>query len=220
MNNKQLAITIEDSLPIQLAVIRISNLLVRNEEKAYQQLLQCAHRYRELYQGKTAGEVPGIHHARKFFRAIGVEPTRRRPSSEALLNRALKGKPFPAINTLVDVGNWCSLDFLLPICIYDAEKIVGNVTVRRGREGETYLALNNREINLANRYVLADEAGPFGSPITDSQRTAITLDTRHCLLIIFAPNNYSTETLLGQGNTFAERVIRFCSGELVELTII
>ncbi len=211
---------IETSLPVKLAVIRIDALMVRREESAFGKLLECAARYAEEYRGKSAGEVPGVQHARKFFRAIGIEPTRRRPASEALLNRALKGKSFSAINTLVDVANWCSLDFLLPICVYDADKIAGEVLVRKGREGETYLALNNREVHLANRYVLADETGPFGSPITDSQRTAVSLNTRNAVLVIFAPREFDRRQLREQADIFSQRVVEFCGGRVMKVEIL
>ena len=211
---------IETTLPVKLAVIRIDALTVRRDESTFGKLLECAESYRERYSGKSVGEVPGVQHARKFFRAIGIEPTRRRPSSEALLNRALKGKPFPAINSLVDVGNWCSLDFLLPICVYDADKLVGDVTVRKGRGGETYLALNNREIHLTGRYVLADETGPFGSPLTDSQRTAVSLNTRNAVLVIFAPREFASRQLREQADIFSRRVIDFCGGKMINLQIL
>lgn len=211
---------IETTLPVKLAIVRIDGVAVHRDEGAFGKLLECAARYRERYTGKSAGEVPGVQHARRLFRSIGIEPTRRRPASEALLNRALKDKPFPAINTLVDVGNWCSLDFLLPICVYDADKIAGEVTVRKGREGESYLALNNREIHLTGRYVLADERGPFGSPITDSQRTAVRSDTRNAILVIFAPREFDSRQLREYANVFSQRVIDFCGGKTARVEIL
>ena len=51
---------------------------------------------------------------RGMFRRTGLDPTKRRPSSEALLRRVRKGEALPRINSLVDVCNWCSLEFQLP----------------------------------------------------------------------------------------------------------
>ena len=50
---------------------------------------------------------------------IGIDPTKTRPSSEALLRRVRKGDHLPRINTLVDICNWCSLEFQLPYGLYD-----------------------------------------------------------------------------------------------------
>ncbi|MBN1560787.1 hypothetical protein EH223_01795 [candidate division KSB1 bacterium] len=115
--------TMTTQLPVQLAVAEIKDVRVGKNTTAYDRLAACARRYADLYQG-TPGDIPGVQNARQFFRAIGIDPTKRRPSSEALLNRALKNKELYSVNVLVDIGNWCSLDFLLPTCIYDVNKKV------------------------------------------------------------------------------------------------
>ncbi|MDY0094290.1 MAG: phenylalanine--tRNA ligase beta subunit-related protein [Candidatus Vecturithrix sp.] len=211
---------VSTTLPAQAAVIRIAGVHVDTEQIAFQHLSECARSYQKRYAGRTIGEVEGVQAARQLFRAIGVDPTRRRPSSEALLQRALKGKELYAVNSLVDVGNWCSLDFLLPIGIYDAEKIQGNVTIRTGTPADAYLALNNRTISLHNRYVLADENGAFGSPMTDSQRTAVDLNTHAAALVLYAPEKYDPDKLKEQAEHFAQRVLALCGGGLVSLEIL
>lgn len=207
-------------LPIQIAVIYTDNIQVNAGDEAFQHLRECALDYKRRYSGCSIGYIEGIQSARNLFRAIGIDPTRRRPSSEALLNRVLKGKELYSVNSLVDIGNWCSLEFLLPICVYDTDKIVGQVTIRLGKEGESYLGLNDRTINLHNRYVIADERGPFGSPITDSQRTAVDTNTQRATLGIFAPGDYDTALLNEKAHVFASRVKDICGGEVVSIDIL
>lgn len=204
----------ETDAPVQLALLEIDGVTARPTKTAYDALLDCAANYRRDYGGKAISEIPGVQAARRFFRAIGIEPTRRRPSSEALLQRAMKKKPMYAVNTVVDVSNWCSLDFLLPICAYDAGKLSGDVVIRIGKSGDGYEALNHREINLENRYLLADDIGPFGSPMTDSKRSAISEKTQHIFLGIFAPADYEKDQLLKNMDIFAERIQQFCGGEI------
>lgn len=211
---------VSTSLPAQAAVIQIDNIHVDTEQTAFQRLSACADGYQRRYAGRTIGEVEGIQAARQLFHAIGVDPTKRRPSSEALLQRALKGKDLYSVNSLVDVGNWCSLDFLLPIGIYDAEKIQGNVTIRTGTPVDEYLALNSRTISLHNRYVLVDGIGAFGSPMTDSQRTAVDLTTRTAALVLYAPEAYDSDKLKGQTKLFAQRVLDLCGGSLISLEVL
>ena len=201
---------------MKLAVIEMQNISVTNEKKAYNKLLECAEEYAQNYQNVNIGDVPGVMNARTLFRSIGMDPTKHRPSSEALLRRALKGLDYFSINTIVDIGNWCSLDFLLPICVYDADKTEGEITARLGREGESYFGHNKREVNLHNRYLIADEKGPFGSPITDSVRTGVDVKTKNVILIIFAPQDFVEEILQKQMGIFAERVIEICGGKLVK----
>ena len=206
--------SIETDLPIRLAVIETEEITVGNEKSGFERLKECADIYKSKYEGSLIGGVEGIQFARRLFHNIGIDPTKHRPASEALLNRALKDKDFYSVNTLVDVGNWCSLDFLLPTCVFDADKIQGSVRVRKGKEGESYIGLNNREVNLSNRYLISDELGPFGSPMTDSQRTAVNFATKRAILIIYAPQDYDTNLLGEQANLFARRTIDICRGKL------
>lgn len=212
--------SLETDLPVRLAVIHIHGVNVDTGHAAYDQINLLAQSYYAKYQDTPISGVPGVQHARSFFRAVGIDPTKRRPSSEALLNRALKNKGLYSVNSLVDVGNWCSLDFLLPICVYDADRITGRVTIRTGKDDEYYIGLNNNEVHLHNRYCIADELGPFGSPMTDSQRTAVSVATRNTLLIIFAPGDYDTDLLRRQADTFAARVLDMCGGAIEKTELI
>jgi len=137
--------------------------------------------------GRPPSEIPGLAAARDLYRAFGIDPTRTRPSSEALLRRVLQGKPFPAILNAVDVCNLCALLFLLPIGLYDAHRVRGAVCLRRGRPGETYQGIRKDVVHLEGRPVLADEEGPFGNPTSDSLRTCVTATTRSLWMVIFAP---------------------------------
>ena len=64
------------------------------------------------------------------------------------------------INALVDITNYMTFDQGRPMHVFDAAKVTGNLTVRRAREGETVLALDQREYKLGpNNVVIADENG-------------------------------------------------------------
>ncbi|HEY3177103.1 MAG TPA: phenylalanine--tRNA ligase beta subunit-related protein [Candidatus Polarisedimenticolia bacterium] len=137
--------------------------------------------------GKAPAGIPGLEPARRLYRAFGIDPTRTRPSSEALLRRVLAGKPLPLILNAVDLCNLCALKFLLPIGLYDAGRIQGAVTLRRGAPGESYQGVRKDDVHLEGRIVLADEEGPFGNPTADSMRTAVTQGTSSLWMVIFAP---------------------------------
>lgn len=205
-----MSVQVDPQLKVQIIVAELDNLIVRETQQAYQELVKVGLDYAARFAGKPISEVPGVEHARRFFRSIGIEPTRRRPSSEALLNRALKDKGFYSVNELVDAGNWCSLDFLLPIGIYDADKLQGAVRLVKGEAQDTYLALNKREMSFDGRYVLKDDAGPFGSPLTDSLRTCISTSTTRALLIIYGPEEFEPSLLDTHRETFVERVHSVC----------
>jgi len=127
---------------------------------------------------------------RQFYRSIGLDPTKTRPSSEALLRRVLKGNSIYQINSVVDICNLCSLSFLLSIGLYDMSKIQWPTHLRLGSEGQGYHGIGKEYINLDGRLALVDRLGPFGNPSSDSDRTKITLDTHEILFVVFAPALY------------------------------
>ena len=203
---------INEDLDIKIAMAEIENVTMPDDKTAFEELIKLAGKYHQEFSGISIGSVPGVSEVRKFFRKIGIDPTKHRPSSEALLNRAIKQKNFNQINPIVDVCNWCSLEFLLPLCAYDSDKIIGDVTVRFGTEEDSYLGHNRREVNLNKRYLLSDEISAFGSPITDSIRTAVDENSENISLVIFAPADYQDELLEKRLNIFIQRIKEFCGG--------
>ncbi len=94
-----------------------------------------------------------------MYKRVGLDPTKTRPSNEALLRRVRKGDTLPRINSMVDVVNWCSLEFQLPYGLYDASHIEGTVTMRLGRDGEEYAGIRKDVVHVAGRITVADGAG-------------------------------------------------------------
>ena len=132
---------------------------------------------------------------RTMYKQVGIDPTKTRPSSEALLRRVRKGDELPRINSLVDVINWCSLETQLPFGLYDVDHIEGDVTLRLGRDGEEYAGIRKDTVHVAGRLTLADLQGPFGNPTSDSARTMVTTATTGALIVIFCPAAVSDANL-------------------------
>jgi DNA/RNA-binding domain of Phe-tRNA-synthetase-like protein len=132
---------------------------------------------------------------RSMYKRVGLDPTKTRPSSEALLRRIKRGDSLPRINSMVDVCNWCSLEFQLPYGLYDAARIDGDVELRRGRPGELYAGIRKDDVHVGGRITLADRSGPFGNPTSDSARTMVTTSTSRGLLVVFAPHELGEPSL-------------------------
>jgi DNA/RNA-binding domain of Phe-tRNA-synthetase-like protein len=138
----------------------------------------------------TVGELPVVADVRQAFRALGKDPSRYRPSSEALLRRVAQGKGLFNVNNLVDTNNLISLTSRFPAGAYDLARLEGpfetGIDLRVGHDGETYEAIARGPFNLASLPVLCDGLGPFGSPTSDSTRTMVTADCRDALLVLYA----------------------------------
>ena len=147
---------------------------------------------------------------RTMYKQVGLDPTRTRPSSEALLRRVRKGDSLPRINSLVDVINWTSLESQLSFGLYDAAGIGGAITVRRGRDDEAYAGIRKDVVHLAGRLVLADEAGPFGNPTSDSARTMVTSATTDAMVVIYAPAGLAPLVVDRARALTVQRIDQFC----------
>jgi DNA/RNA-binding domain of Phe-tRNA-synthetase-like protein len=134
---------------------------------------------------KSAADYPGVAEYRSVFKKLGTDPSRYRPASEALLRRVLSGKDLPPINSGVDVNNFFSIRFAIPIGLYNLDKIKGDVEIRIGGSEETYEGLNGREMNMEGKLLSGDSIGAFGSPIVDSKRTMVDESVRNALHIVY-----------------------------------
>ena len=146
---------------------------------------------------------------RTMYKRVGIDPTKRRPSSEALLRRVRKGEGLPRINSMVDVCNWCSLEFQLPYGLYDAAYIEGDVVLRLGTEGESYAGIRKDDVHVGGRITLADNRGPFGNPTSDSARTMVTPATTRALVVVFAPREIDARRLDRVVEVTAQRMEEF-----------
>jgi len=146
---------------------------------------------------------------RTMYKRVGIDPTKTRPSSEALLRRVRKGDTLPRINSMVDVCNWCSFEFQLPYGLYDAAHIEGDVTLRIGREDESYPGIRKDDVHVGGRIALVDAVGPFGNPTSDSARTMVTTATTRGLLVVFAPREVDAARLTRVMDVTSERMQQY-----------
>ncbi|MDQ0224362.1 B3/B4 domain-containing protein [Metabacillus niabensis] len=145
------------------------------------------------YADKKITEVPAINEWRKLFKTIGTDPSRYRPSSEALYRRVQKQQYLDYVNSAVDLNNFLSLQYQIPLGIYDVKQIKGNVSIEIGTDQATYLAINGRDVSMAKKLVSVDEDGPFGSPYVDSKRTAVSTSTTDALHLVYLQPSQAKE---------------------------
>ncbi|OPL09382.1 MAG: hypothetical protein AVO33_00765 [delta proteobacterium ML8_F1] len=130
---------------------------------------------------------PAIHGGRKLYRHFKKDPTRYRLSSEGMIRRIQRDKPLHAINRLVDIMNHYSIITGRPVGLYDFKKIRGPVEFTLGKASEVYEGVGRGLLNITDLPVLKDLEGPFGSPTSDSVRTATTMETGTFLSVVFCP---------------------------------
>ena len=136
----------------------------------WQEINALGDHYRKVLSTETLKAISGIEATRRVYRACGKDPSRYRPAAESLIRRQLKGKELYQIDTLVDL---------------DADKFEGDtLTLGVGREGEPYEGIGRGMINIAGLPVYRDAAGGVGTPTSDNERTKMSLDTTHLVVLI------------------------------------
>ena len=206
---------------VRLGMVVLEGVTVREAEASLAAEVEayCAE-LRARYGGGRSAEVPGAADARTLYKAVGLDPTKYRPSNEALLRRALKGEPLYRINTLVDALNLASLRAQLPFGLYDLDRVEPPVVLRKGAAGESYEGIRKGSVNVEGRPLLADAKGPFGNPTSDSARTMITVGTKTALVVAHAPAGYSTTRLKQVLDATTDLLTRHCGGREADRRIL
>jgi len=185
----------------------LGGLAVRTNADGLDEALDAA-----AQRARTSTEAAEVTTAvRSMYKVVGLDPTKVRPSSEALLRRVRRGEPLPRINTAVDVVNWCSMESQLPFGLYDADRLSGDAVLRLGRTGETYAGIRKDVVNVAARLTVADDAGPFGNPTSDSARTMVTTTTTRVFVVIFAPVTVPLAQVDRTLSATRDRLGRYCA---------
>jgi DNA/RNA-binding domain of Phe-tRNA-synthetase-like protein len=171
---------------LALGIIRATIENSNHNPELWKEIDENTSRIRESLTFETIRDQVQIAATRKAYSACGKDPSRYRPSAEALMRRIVKGQGLYRINTLVDLINLVSLKTGYSIGGYDASNLEGNLELGLGRPDETYNGIGKGLLNIENLPVLRDASGPVGSPTSDSEKTSIQVNTSQFLMVIYA----------------------------------
>ncbi|MGK7379582.1 B3/B4 domain-containing protein [Planococcus sp. 1R117A] len=170
----------------KIGFIHYNNITVSDSPQMLKGRLQLFQE--QLYfdlEEKELTDFPGLLEWQLIWKALGADPSRYRPSAEALYRRIKKQNYLKPIHSAVDMNSFLSLQYEIPLGLYDADNIEGNVEIALGTSSDQFEGLNNRVNTLTNILVSKDKQGAFGSPYVDSKRTAVTEATRNALHIFY-----------------------------------
>ncbi|MEM3423692.1 MAG: phenylalanine--tRNA ligase beta subunit-related protein [Nitrososphaeria archaeon] len=156
---------------------------------------------------------------RDFFWKIGIDPTKVRPASEALIRRILLEKPLPHINMLVDSYNLASIVSGVPIAAFDENKILGELFMRNAINGEEFLGIGMEKPILLNgtEIVICDKEKLVAIyPYRDADSTKITSETKNVIFLVCGVPGVSDNVLENAVNKVIEYVTRFCGGNVID----
>ena len=185
-------------------------------DELWQEIERFTMEYREKYTVDSIKEMPSIQATRTAYKRCGKDPSRYRPSGEALCRRLLRGLELYKVDTVVDLINLVSIASGYSIGGFDADKFEGDtLTLGIGRAGEPYEGIGRGVLNIEGMPVYRDAIGGVGTPTSDHERTKLGLETTRLLTII---NGYSgKEGLQEAADYMVELLEEFASAEEIEL---
>jgi phenylalanyl-tRNA synthetase beta chain len=121
----------------------------------------------------------------KYFVGVYVKDVKNAESPE-WLKTALTSIGQKSISALVDITNYLTFSFGRPAHIYDADKLQGNISVRFAKDGEKFVALNDKEYELDSKdLVIADEKTVLGlAGIIGGKDSGCSFETKNAFVEI------------------------------------
>ncbi|RLF16574.1 MAG: hypothetical protein DRJ66_02995 [Thermoprotei archaeon] len=159
---------------------------------------------------------------RDFFWRLGIDPTKKRPASEALLRRILRGKGLPRISNVVDAYNLASAESLITLSAYDLDKIEPPLMVRFAKQGEEVILIGMRKRVLSgNEIVLSDRRGILCVLVHgDVERTKVTKDTRNVLIVAYGAPGIDDSLLIHAIKLATTYIVKFAGGVATQPKIV
>ena len=195
---------------VKLGAVEADGVQVAPGNQELPQLLaEVCERKRRDSTLESLAEEKSIRDVRAMFRAWGMDPSKYRPSSEALLRRVVQGKGLYRVSNVVDIGNLGSIETGWPLGCYDRSQIRPPIEFRHGASGEKYEGIGKQTWHLQGRPLLADPQGPFGSPISDSTRSMITESARDILVVLYVPAGVPDPSIETAMKRLSERLTLF-----------
>lgn len=210
---------VRDRFPdLQVLLAKISGVRVERKSRELERFKkEVVQKIRKKYELEDLKDVSVYRTYRDFFWEIGIDPTKTRPASEALIRRVLQGKPFPTINTLVDAYNLASLRSEIPLAAFDCRSLEGGLLMRFAREGEEFLGIGMKEpTKLKGEEIVIEDSEKLIAiyPYRDSEDTKITAATNNVLLMVCGVPGVKEEILKDAKSMVIDYVTRFCGGEV------
>lgn len=172
---------------------------------------------REEFKLDTLGENPKIEAWRKAYQAFGAKPKKHKSSVESLYELTLEGVDLRHINTIVDIYNYISLKYTLPLGGDDLGKIDGGITLRLARGDENFMLLNTDELShpKSGEVIYADDAEVLCRRWNwrECDKSKMTEETKNVAIVVEALPPATREEVAKAIQELSELIQKFTGGE-------
>lgn len=201
---------------LEVVALVIANIKVERTSAELETLKkQIAGEIEDKYDLEALKNDQRIRRYRDFFWSLGIDPTKIRPASEALIRRILQGKPIPRINTAVDAYNLASVKHNVAIGSFDLDRFDGPLLMRRASRDEKFhgIGMERPKILNGDEIVISDDEKLVAIyPYRDSDITKVTLGTKNIFSLMCGVPGISRRILREAAETTKALMTRFCGG--------
>ena len=214
-NSMEIDSRVKETFPdLNILTFIIHNITVKRESSNLEEFKkEFISRIRSLYNLETLKDIPELRLYRDFFWKIGIDPTKVRPASEALIRRVIQGKELPKINTLVDTYNLASVESRVPLAAFDNDLISPDLLLRFAVKGEAFTGIGMKTPVLLEGNELVIQSGDeiiALYPHRDADKSKITLSTRTVFMVVCGVPGIAQETLITAKTIAEEYITQFC----------
>ncbi len=196
----------------------IKEVQVKEKENILEQFkVEAVTKARASYKLETLKDLPMLRAYRDFFWKVGIDPTKTRPASEALLRRVIQGKELPRINTLVDAYNIASMETHVPLAVFDASRLTDDLRMRMAMSGEKFLGIGmSMEEYLTGKEVVIEDSERLVAiyPHHDADFSKVTLHTKDVVVLVCGVPGITNDQLEISKTKASNYIMKFCGGIL------
>lgn len=173
-----------------IGIIVISNITnFASNDRTNKLLAEQESRIRSSLQKESFTELSTFQNWRKAYREFGVKPSDGKSSVENLYRLVLSGRDIRRVSVLVDLYNYVSLKYTLPVGGEDLDKCVGDIKLCVAGEGESPVVLLGDDKEAApnkGEVIYKDSISAICRRWNwrEADRTKLTEQTKNCILVI------------------------------------
>jgi DNA/RNA-binding domain of Phe-tRNA-synthetase-like protein len=203
---------------LAICVGMIQNIKVKKENEQTKILKKkTCEEARANYDAETLKDNPTVRAYRDMYWKLDIDPTKTRPSGEALLRRVLHRSDLPTISTAVDAYNLASMKTIVPISGFDYERLTPPLQVRFARGNEKFAGIGMTEpIPLESKMLVLGNGKQVLCiyPYRDGDHTKITLKTHTAMIVGYGAPGISPAQLREAVETTLSFIKQVSGGEI------
>lgn len=174
-------------------------------------------RIRGQYQKENLSQEPKIAAWRKAYSAFGVKSSDAKASVENLYRMVLMGREIRAINPLVDIYNYISLKYMMPVGGEDLDKVAGDIQLTFAGSNEPPVELlgdHAAESPREGEVLYKDEVSALCRRWNwrEAVRTQLTPQTKNAILVLEGMPPVTREEVAAAARELVELVQKYCGG--------